>query len=520
MFPRVGEERAMMAEAKEWRLDGSERFPGTTYAEVVLGPAFEQAKAELLEPMLAVNKAHLIMLREEGLLGEDEANRIAAALTVVPVARIRAEAYTGAFEDLFFRVEHELTELAGEAAGNLHLGRSRNDMGIAIYRLALREKLLKTISSALFLRQELLRFAESHADTLMIGYTHTQQAQPTTLGHYIAAVADSLDRDIKRLQAAYSGCNRSSMGAAALTTSGFTINRQRMAELLGFDGVIVNAYDAVSGADYIGEAASAVQLAAVNTGRFVQELLLWSTQEFAVLRVAAPYVQISSIMPQKRNPVSIEHMRSLLSSAFGDAQTVLTMTHNTPFGDIVDTEDDMQPYAWKALATLGSVYKLLANVIATLEISKDMLRIRAEESFATVTELADTLVREERLSFRTAHNIVSRTVRNVLEFGGTVRHISLRLLDEAALAVIGRQLTLGEEKLRRALDPQHFIEVRALQGGPNPDEVRRAIGEQRQTLHERQEWLEAAYSSARSAQQLVERTVEGWAHQFVQTEGA
>src|SRR5690606_9241555 len=125
-------------------------------------------------------------------------------------------------------------------------------------------------------------------------------------------------------------------------------------------------WDAVSGADYIGEAATAVQLAGINLGRSTQDLLLWGTQEFGAFKLASPYVQISSIMPQKRNPVSIEHMRSLLSSVVGNTQTVLTMMHNTPFGDIVDTEDDMQPYMWNAMETLQGVYHLLSSVLMTM----------------------------------------------------------------------------------------------------------------------------------------------------------
>ncbi|GAA3321449.1 hypothetical protein GCM10020331_037340 [Ectobacillus funiculus] len=181
------------------------------------------------------------------------------------------------------------------------------------------------------MKEELLQFASKHVDTLMIGYTHTQQAQPTTLAHYILAVIDSLNRDVRRLMLAYEHCNQSPMGAAALTTSGFNINRERMAELLGFDGLIENSYDAIAGADYIAEVMTATQITAITLGRFIQDLLLWSTQEYGVLRVSDAYVQTSSIMPQKRNPVSLEHLRSLLSSCVGNTQTVLTMIHNTPF---------------------------------------------------------------------------------------------------------------------------------------------------------------------------------------------
>lgn len=491
------------------RIEGT-RFPGTTYAEVVLEPAYNNAKTELLRPMIAVHKAHLIMLREQDLISQEVAINIARALTTIDAERFGKGSYKGQFEDLFFEVEHQLLERSEDAAGNLHLARSRNDMGIAIYRIVLRDKLLTAIESALKLHKSLHQFALRHTNTVMIAHTHTQQAQPTTMAHYIAAVTDSLARDIRRLQASYAGCNLSSMGAAALTTSGFAISRERVAELLGFNGLIENSYDAVSGADYVGEAAAAVQLSAINLGRFAHELLLWCMQEFAVARVAAPYVQISSIMPQKRNPVSVEHIRSLLSSAAGDAQTVLTMIHNTPFGDIVDTEDDLQPYAWKSLSTLESVYRLLSKVISTLEINEDVLKQRTEGSFATVTELADTLVRKEGLSFKLAHTIVSRLVTDAIQNGQTVRDLNLRHLTQIAATVGVDQLKLNAEELEQALDPKHFVHIRKLRGGPSPTEVLRALRVQEDRQNALQQWLEEQEGQLQGALAEVDHLICGW----------
>ncbi|WP_317980499.1 argininosuccinate lyase [Paenibacillus glycanilyticus] len=480
----------LMPDARQRQREEGDTFPGRTYAEVVLEPAYEQAKKELLGPMIAVSKAHLIMLEEQGLVAEEDAAVIAQALQNLDLKKLENGHYTGEFEDLFFEVEHELEHLGGETTGHLHLARSRNDMGIAIYRIVLRAKLLTLIASGLELQERLIDFAEEHAETLMIGYTHTQQAQPTTVGHYIAAVSDSLTRDVRRLRAAYANCNRSSLGAAALTTTGFAISRERTAELLGFDETIANAYDAVSGTDYVLEIASSVSIAAVNLGRFVQELLLWGTQEFAAIRVAAPYVQISSIMPQKRNPVSVEHLRSLLSSCVGDANTVLSMVHNTPFGDIVDTEDDLQPYAWRSLRTLDSAYRLLARIIETLEVDREVLRQRAEMSYATVTELADTLVRKEGLGFRTAHAIVAEFVHTAVSAGLSVKELTVAGLDEAAKSITGRPISLTSEDLRQALDPEHFVGIRSVPGGPSPGELRRALAVQTSTRKQAEEWAE------------------------------
>ncbi|MBP1156429.1 MULTISPECIES: argininosuccinate lyase [unclassified Paenibacillus] len=485
-------------------------FPGKTYTEVVLEPAFNEAKRHLLDPMMAIHKAHLIMLYEQKLITLEEAMQIAKAITALSLDKIRRSPYTGEFEDLFFQVESELLEKAGDIAGNLHLARSRNDMGVAIYRMVLREKLSHTLASALQLREHLLAFAEEHVETVMIGYTHTQQAQPTTMAHYITAAADSLTRDIRRMKAAYANCNRSSMGAAAMTTSGFPISRERMMELLGFDELVENSYDAIGGADYLGEVATAIQLAAINLGRVVQDLLLWCTQEFGAVKVSVPYVQISSIMPQKRNPVSFEHMRSLLSSCVGSANTVLSMMHNTPFGDIVDTEDDMQPYAWRSLEIMDQMYRLLSVVIGTLEVNKEKLLQRAEGSFATVTELADTLVRTDGLSFRKAHHIVSSVVKKAMAEGLAASEVSLEMVNEAALQVIERRLLLDEEKLKQSLNPVHFVHIRTLPGGPGPTEMKRMLEERKHQQTALSKWLQEAQDKRRSALERLDVVMAGW----------
>ncbi|MCR8634834.1 argininosuccinate lyase [Paenibacillus radicis (ex Xue et al. 2023)] len=485
-------------------------FPGKTYTEVVLSPSYDEAKKHFLDPMMAIHKAHLIMLTEKRLISPEEGKRIAEAIRSLDLQSIRESDYSGEVEDLFFQVERELLNQAGDIAGNLHIARSRNDMGITMCRLTLRDKVQTAISSVLFLKEHLLEFANEHVETLMIGYTHTQQAQPTTLAHYIMAVVDSLSRDMRRLMSAYHQLNQSPMGAAAITTSGFNIDRERVMELLGFDGLIENSYDAIAGADYIAEVMTVTQITAISLGRFVQDLLLWSTQEFDVLRVSDPYVQTSSIMPQKRNPVSLEHSRALLSSCIGNTQTALTMIHNTPFGDINDTEDDMQPFAWRSLGLLDKVCRLLACVIGTAEVNKEKLRERAKGSFANITELADELVRTEAISFRKAHHIASRVVKNAISQGIAAHEVTLNLVNEAAQEVIGRPLLLDEAKLRQSLDPEYFVTVRSLPGGPNPDEMRRMIALRRNQQDEHQAWLKDAKEKSQQSQYHLDSVLEQW----------
>jgi argininosuccinate lyase len=488
-------------------------FPGATYKEAVLEDAYRHAKENLLGSMLAANMAHLIMLSERGLIPHSDAARVMAAIVGLDERAIRDSAYTGEFEDLFFYVEDQITASAGEVAGNLHLARSRNDLGVAMYRMALRERLLRTERSLLSLGQSLLRLAGEHVRTVMPAHTHTQQAQPTTLAHYLTAVYDSLTRDLRRLNAAYENCNRSPLGAAALATSGFDVDRDRLAELLGFEGIVENSYDAIGGADYVGEIAAALQLSFLGLGRFVQDLLLWSTREFGVVRVADPYVQGSSIMPQKCNPVSLEHARSLLSASVGDTNTVLTMLHNTPFGDIVDTEDDLQPYLWRCLDMSDKLFRLLAAVVGTMDVNRDVLLDRAWSGYATVTELADTLVRERGLSFRTSHAVAASVVRLAESEGAGASGISPGLVDRAAQDTLGRPLGLDRDQVSRALDPVAFVEARSVRGGPAPVEMERALADRREEQSAAESRHQGRAGHPRNTLKRLDETARDWARQ-------
>ncbi len=486
-------------------------FPSNIYRKIVLQPAYEEAKKNFLTIMLQINIAHLKMLEEQGLVKKEEAKQIGAALKKIDLNYYRIEDYSPQYEDLFFRIENKLIELAGDVAGNLHIGRSRNDMGIAIYRMTLRQKLLLLMRELLTLRDDLIAAAEEHVDTIMIGYTHTQQAQPTTFAHYLKAVIDQLERDFERMQHVYKTVNRSSMGAAALTTTGFNINRERMRDLLAFDDIIENAWDAVAGADYIAEAASIVQLAALNLGRTSQDFLLWATQEFNAFTLASPYVQISSIMPQKRNPVSIEHTRSLLSAVVGDASTVLQMVHNTPFGDIVDTEDDMQPYLWRAIDRLVGIYKLFGSLVVTMDVNKKKLRNRAENSFANVTELADTLVRSEDISFRQAHSIVSKCIKVLLAHSEeSLASLTWGLVNTQSKLITGKELNISEEDFYKTLQPESFVGVRTLPGGPAPATMKAALEHAKMNTKSLYEWIQLKESSIIEAEKELTIFLEEW----------
>ena len=486
-------------------------FPSNSYRQMVLQPAYDEARKHFLNSMVQIHIAHLKMLEEQHLVTSQQARQIGQAIQQLDLDYYKTHDYNPQFEDLFFRIENKLIELGGDISGNLHIGRSRNDMGIAIYRMTLRKKMLTLMQELLNLRSALIAFAEEHVETIMIGYTHTQQAQPTTFAHYLKAVIDQLTRDYQRMQAAYTTINRSSMGAAALTTTGFPISRERMQQLLAFDDLIENAWDAVAGADYIAEAASVVQLAALNLGRTSQDFLLWATQEFNAFKLASPYVQISSIMPQKRNPVSIEHTRSLLSSVVGDASTVLQMVHNTPFGDIVDTEDDMQPYLWRAIDKLIGIYKLFGSLIVTMDVNKESLLQRAKNSFANVTELADTLVRSENISFRQSHKIVSLCVRELLaQHQESLSGLTWQLANEKCMEVTGKALQINEIAFYQSIQPEYFVHIRTLKGGPAPTTMRESLMQATNATVTLENWLREKTDTILQAEEKLNQILKEW----------
>src|ERR1700743_280777 len=195
----------------------------------------------------------------------------------------------------------------------------------------------------------------------MPAYTHNQPAQPTTLGHYLMAFIEILERDSERLVAGYARVNLNQLGGCAISTTGFPIDRHFTGQLLGFEGLQINSYGAIAAVDYLTESCSVLAVCMINLGRFTQDLLLWSTAEFNYLRLSDAYVQISSIMPQKRNPVPLEHVRVLASRALVEAQGVLGSLHNTPFADMNDAEDDLQPVVYTAFDDADRSVRLLTG---------------------------------------------------------------------------------------------------------------------------------------------------------------
>lgn len=483
-----------------------EKFPAEAYKKNVLAECFADAKEYFFDEYQQVDLAYAVMLGEQGIITTDERAAILRALTTLDFEALKAADYDGTFEDFFYLRQREiLANCDPDIAGKLHTGRSRNDIDVTIYRLRLRKEILPLIDSAIDLKSVLLDLAGRHIETLMPAYTHTQPAQPTTLAHFLLAMAENIGRDIRRLQRAFENMNFCPLGSGAITTSGFAISRHRLAELLGFTGPTVNSYGSIASVDYFTEALGAVAALLVNVGKFAQEFLLMAMVEFGVIRLPDGYVQGSSIMPQKRNPVALEHIRAIGSKALGQALSVFTAVHNTPFGDINDVEDDLQPLIYRAVRDANRAVNLFSNTLRSAEFDIEKLRKKAGEDFITVTELADTIVRKEGLSFQIAHRLVGNAVKSAIAAGS---NITPEILRREAESVLNRPLRLTDAEIEEAISPDNFVNVRKIFGGPAPVETQRALSVEFQRNDEVREWFRSTQKFLETGAQKLENAVK------------
>jgi argininosuccinate lyase len=471
------------------------------YVSQVLNENFEDAKTLFLSPLMAIHYAHLVMLAERSIIDPAAAHSLREALDSISETSIRKTPYDGTCEDLFSHVERLLVEACGEnVAGRLHTARSRNDIDMTMYRLRQREFIVRLIDASVDLRSVLIDLARKHAHTLFAAHTHTQPAQPTTLAHYLLGVIEQLERDIARLRAAHSSTNRCPLGSCAITGTGFPIDRQLTSDLLGFDEPTGNTYGSIATVDYLLESASAAAVLTAGLGRVVQDLLLWCTVEFGYLRLAEGFVQSSTIMPQKRNPVALEHARAIGSKALGQVSAIMLSVHNTPFGDIVDTEDDLQPLVAAMFRDAARAVTLVAASLRGAEFDVARMEARAGEGGTTLTELADHLAREHGVPFRTAHAIAGQLSGSCAAGDPGVLATRLR---EASRQALGKPLSISASELAEIMSPRHFVDVRQTPGGPSPVETSRALDGAAAVLDDERAWL----TRTRTAVAAAERTL-------------
>ncbi|MCL4531636.1 MAG: argininosuccinate lyase [Actinobacteria bacterium] len=422
--------------------------------------------------------AHATMLGRQGIISSEEAATLVKGLRHVQ-DEIESEAVRPdlRWEDIHSFVEARLRDLVGEVAGKLHTARSRNDQVALALRLFARAS-IKEISARLAnLQQALLDLAEANASAAMPGYTHLQRAQPVLFAHHLLAYFEMFQRDAERLRDCYRRANVMPLGSGAIAGVTYPIDRQFVADQLGFDALSRNSMDAVSDRDFVVEELAALSLAMAHLSRLAEEVIIWSTEEFGFLELDDSYATGSSMMPQKKNPDVAELVRGKTGRVYGSLVTLLTVLKGLPLTYNKDLQEDKEAF-FDAVDTVANCLSVVAGMLSSVRTRADRMADAAAGGFSTATDVADYLVRKG-LPFRQAHEVVGRLVRHCLAKGVEIQAPSISELRDFS--------GLFEEDVR-SIDVAASLRARDVPGGTAPGRVSHALLESRRLLADTREW--------------------------------
>lgn len=418
--------------------------------------------------------AHAGMLCHVGLISGEDLASIKKGL-----GQILEEIQSGTFdwklddEDVHLNIERRLTLLIGDAGKRLHTARSRNDQVATDIRLFLRSATDSIMAQLGKLQLALLDLAQEHTNTLLPGFTHLQVAQPVSLAHHLMAYVEMFERDRERLADARKRINRLPLGAAALAGTSYPIDREWVAQALGFEAVCLNSLDAVSDRDFAIEFCAAGSLIMTHISRLSEEIILWMSPRFAFIQVGDAFCTGSSIMPQKRNPDVPELARGKSGRVHGHLMGLLTLMKAQPLAYNKDNQEDKEPL-FDTVDTLGDTLEIFAEMLRDVRVNKEAMRDAAQQGFATATDLADYLVRKG-LPFRDAHEAVARAVRAAEEAKCDLADLSLPSLKAFS--------ELIDDDIYAVLTLEGSLSSRTSLGGTAPVRVKEAIQAARTRLH-------------------------------------
>lgn len=420
--------------------------------------------------------AHCEGLRASGVLTAEEAARITAGLETIALRAAKDANYFDeiAAEDVHSFVEARLVEIVGDDGRRLHTGRSRNDQVATDFRLWLRDEIDSLSQKVKSLQTALLDSAERHAGAVLPGYTHLQRAQPVLWAHWCLAYFEMLRRDCERLSDARKRTNVMPLGSAALAGTSYPIDREVVAQALDFDSISRNSLDAVSDRDFCVEFASACSLIMVHLSRLAEDIILYATTEFGFLELSDAVATGSSLMPQKKNPDSMELVRGKAGRVFGDTLGLLTMLKGLPLAYNKDMQEDKEA-VFDAADTVSQSLEVTATVLSNMRVREDRTREAAARGYMNATELADYLARKG-VPFREAHEMVGRIVLRAVERGVEIQNLTIEEMREFSAHI--------EADFREALSLEKTLSTKSQAGGTSPERVAEAIRAARTSLNQ------------------------------------
>jgi argininosuccinate lyase len=490
--------------------DPPEGYLGAT-ARIRKGPAaemveagyrLEMADAPLLHRGLTLaDLAHVIMLGERGIIPPDDHSQLLVALLELAGTAPDEFDYDPLYGDAYNARERWLEQQIGRAAGWLAAGRPRRETGRIAFRIALRERILAVTEAVRRFAASLVEGAARHVDTVMTDYTYLQVAQPTTFGHYLLSFAYPALRDGERLREAYLWTNRSPGGAGGVAGSRFPVDRGRLSELLGFDGFIEHTRDAMWQTDGLVSLLAAVSLAAVNASRLAEDLEIYSSEEFGLVRIGDDFCRASALMPQKRNPYALVVLRGGAGTLIGRAMGVMA-TQRTP-----SAQPDNLLYSYgevcRAVDMGTRLLGLAAGVVGSLAPNEEALARRAREGFAQATDLAEAITLETGLDYRSSYRVVGRAVARAIEAGKGPDALDAGVLDRAAQEVLGEPLSVPDPVVAGALDAASGVRARTTPGATAAQSMSTMIGDCRRQVAELDAWIGERRQALRRSEEAL-----------------
>jgi argininosuccinate lyase len=450
------------------------RFTGEADAEFAKFNASFSFDRRLIEADIEGSFAQAEALVKVGILTEDEAGTIIEALKEILRRAREDKAYMDSrdAEDVHSFVEAELVALVGDVGFKLHTGRSRNDQVATDLRLFLRGEIDHTVQFIGDMQGALLALAEENFDCVIPGYTHLQRAQPVLFAHYLLAYFEMLKRDAVRLTEIRSRVNQLPLGSGALAGTGFAIDRHAVAKRLGFEGISENSLDGVSDRDFVIEFIGAAALIMVHLSRLAEDFIIYSTSEFAFIELSDAVSTGSSLMPQKKNPDSLELIRGKAGRVFGHHAALLATVKGLPLAYNKDMQEDKEPL-FDTVDTLRGSLRVMTTVLRNVRINGERTRAAASVGFLNATDLADYLVRKG-LAFRIAHELVGRVVNHAMAKGIALEEVTSEDYQQFS--------PLFSDDVYESLKLETSLANKPAQGGTSPERVKEALQKAKDAL--------------------------------------
>lgn len=445
---------------------------------------------ELAEEDVQGSLAHVAMLGKCGIIPQEDADRIREGLlTILQRLRDGKVEFSVSDEDIHMNIEKQLIAEIGPVGGKLHTGRSRNDQVALDMHLYLRKRIVEFVGLLHKLQQSLLDQAAQHTATIVPGYTHLQRAQPILFAHHLTAYVAMFQRDIGRLMDSYKRVDVLPLGAGALAGTTFPIDRHFVAEQLGFPKVYENSLDAVSDRDFIVEFLANASLIMTHLSRLCEELVLWSSTEFAFVELDDAFCTGSSIMPQKKNPDVAELVRGKTGRVYGNLFGLLTVLKSLPLAYNKDMQEDKEGM-FDTVRTLQGALQLFAPMIATMKVNKERMRQAVNQDFSNATDIADYLV-NKGLPFRQAHEVIGKTVLYCIQ--------QRKYLLDLTLEEFAQFSDLFDAGIYEVLQPENVVNARNVYGGTAAPQVEQAIARARDEADTVAAWIDSYTASAVTA---------------------